>query len=188
MDAELGRVLDALERLGLRDNTVIVLWGDHGWHLGEKGMWAKGTLFDVSARAPMIMVDPRRPAGQACPRTVEFLDIYPTLVELCGLAMPPGLEGKSLVPLLNHATAAWDRPAFTLVAREDWLGRSVRTERWCYTEWDSGRRGTELYDLQADPRESKNLAKNPKYAPVVADLKKLLHAGPVAKSVPLGER
>ena len=116
-------MLDALERLGLRDNTVIVLWGDHGWHLGEKGMWAKGTLFDVAAHAPLIIVDPRKKtAGQACPRTVEFVDIYPTLVELCGLAMPPGLEGKSLVPLLDHPKAAWDRPAFTLVAREEWLG------------------------------------------------------------------
>jgi uncharacterized sulfatase len=134
------------------------------------------------------MVDPRKPAGQACPRTVEFLDIYPTLVELCGLTMPPGLEGKSLVPLLNNATAAWDRPAFTLVAREDWLGRSVRTERWCYTEWDFGRRGVELYDLQSDPGESKNLAKAPKHAAVIAELKKHLRAGPVAKSVRLGER
>jgi iduronate 2-sulfatase len=188
MDAELGRVLDALQRLGLRDDTVIVLWGDHGWHLGEKGMWGKGSLFDVSARAPLIIVDPRRPAGQACPRTVEFLDIYPTLVELCGLTMPPGLEGKSLVPLLNNATAAWDRPAYTLVAREDWLGRSVRTERWCYTEWDSGRRGVELYDLRSDPRESKNVAKNPTNASVIGEMKILLHAGPAAESVPLGER
>ena len=116
------------------------------------------------------------------------MDIYPTLVELCGLAMPPGLEGKSLVPLLDDPTAAWDKPAFTLVAREDWLGRSVRTERWCYTEWDYGRRGVELYDLQADPRESRNLAKDGKLAPVIAELKKLLETSPVSKSVPLGKR
>jgi uncharacterized sulfatase len=186
MDEKLGQVLDALDRLRLRDNTLIVLWGDHGWHLGEKGMWAKGTLFDVSARAPLVIVDPRRStAGRGCPRPVEFVDIYPTLVELCGLDLPPGLEGKSLVPLLDDPAAAWDRPAFTLVAREDWLGRSVRTERWCYTEWDFGRRGVELYDLQADPRESKNLAADPKLAPVIAKLKKLLGNSPVAKSVPL---
>ncbi|HUU21608.1 MAG TPA: sulfatase/phosphatase domain-containing protein, partial [Phycisphaerae bacterium] len=185
----LGQVLDALERLGLRDNTVIVLWGDHGWHLGEKGMWAKGTLFDVSARVPLIIVDPRKKtAGRGCPRTVEFVDIYPTLVELCGLPMPPGLEGKSLAALLDDPTAAWDRPAFTLVAREDWLGRSARTERWCYTEWDFGRRGVELYDLQSDPRQSKNLARDPKLAPVIEDLKKLLYSGPVANSVLLGPR
>jgi len=188
MDEKLGQVLGRLERLKLRDNTVIVLWGDHGWHLGEKGMWAKGTLFDVSARVPLVIVDPRRStAGLGCPRTVEFVDIYPTLVELCGLAMPAGLEGKSLVPLLDKPAAAWDKPAFTLVAREDWLGRSVRTERWCYTEWDDGRRGTELYDLQADPQESRNLAKDDKSAAVISELKKLLEASPVARSVPLGK-
>jgi uncharacterized sulfatase len=116
---------------------------------------------------------------------VEFVDIYPTLVELCGLAMPPGLEGTSLVPLLDHPAAAWDRPAFTMVAREEWLGRSVRTERWCYTEWDERRYGAELYDLQADPRESKNLVKAPEYAGVIAPLKAMLHTGPVAKESPL---
>jgi arylsulfatase A-like enzyme len=187
MDEKLGEVLHALDRLGLRDNTVIVLWGDHGWHLGEKGMWAKGTLFDVSARAPLIIFDPRKKTGgQACPRTVQFVDIYPTLVDLCGLTMPPGLEGASLVPLLDRPTAAWNKPAFTLVAREEWLGRSVRTERWCYTEWDEGRYGAELYDLQADPRESRNLIKVPQHASVIAELKILLHRGPVAKPSPVG--
>ena len=181
MDSELGRLLDALERLGLRDNTVIVLWGDHGWHLGEKGMWGKGTLFDVSARAPLIVVDPRKStAGENCSRTVEFVDIYPTLVQLCGLATPAGLEGRSLVPLLDDPSAAWDKPAFSLVARENWLARSVRTERWCYTEWDKGRYGEELYDLQADPRESKNLAKMPEYASVITELRDRLHTGPIA--------
>ncbi len=162
MDEQLGIVLDTLDRLGLRDNTVIVLWGDHGWHLGEKGMWAKGTLFDVAAHAPLIIVDPRlKTAGQACLRTVEFVDIYPTLVELCHLAMPPGLEGRSLAPLLKNPAAPWDRPAFSLVARENWLGRSIHTERWCYTEWDRGRYGVELYDHQTDPGEMKNLAQIP---------------------------
>lgn len=189
MDEKLGQVLDAMERVGLRENTVIVLWGDHGWHLGEKGMWGKGTLFDVSKRVPLLIVDPRRAtAGQGCPRTVEFVDLYPTLVELCGLGMPPGLEGQSLVPLLDDPKAAWSHPAFTLVAREDWLGRSVRTERWCYTEWDYGRRGTELYDLQADPGESRNLAKDASYATVIPELKALLQTGPVAKRVRLGSR
>jgi uncharacterized sulfatase len=186
MDEQLGHVLDALDRLGLRDNTIIVLWGDHGWHLGEKGMWAKGTLFEPSAHAPLIIVDPRRStAGKTCARVVEFVDVYPTLVDLCGTRMPPGLEGKSLVPLLDNPAAAWDRPAFTLVAREDWLGRSVRTEQWCYTEWDEGRRGAELYDLVADPNELKNLAKDPAKADVVRRLSKLLRAGPVAKEGPI---
>jgi arylsulfatase A-like enzyme len=186
MDEQLGHLLDALERLGLHDNTIIVLWGDHGWHLGEKGMWAKGTLFEPSAHAPLIIVDPRRKtAGHTCVRTVEFVDVYPTVVELSGTKMPPGLEGKSLVPLLDDPAARWDRPAYTLVAREDWLGRSVRTERWCYTEWDRGRRGVELYDLQADPHELKNLAKDPARAGTVADLHRLLQQGPVAKESPL---
>jgi uncharacterized sulfatase len=186
MDEKLGLLLDAVEQLKLTDNTVIVLWGDHGWHLGEKGMWAKGTLFDVSARAPLLIVDPRKKtAGRSCPRTVEFVDIYPTLVELCGLSTPPGLEGHSLVPLLDDPAAAWDRPAFTIVAREDWLARSVRTERWCYNEWDEGRRGVELYDLQADPREQNNLAPDPSHAATVAELSTLLHAGPIAKRSPI---
>jgi uncharacterized sulfatase len=186
MDEQLGHVLDALERLKLRDHTIIVLWGDHGWHLGEKGMWAKGTLFEPSAHAPLLIVDPRRSTGgQACARVVEFVDVYPTLVELCGTRMPPGLEGKSLVPLLDNPAAPWQRPAFTLVAREDWLGRSVRTERWSYTEWDEGRRGVELYDLQADPHELKNMAKDPALASTVTELKRLLHKGPVAKESPI---
>jgi uncharacterized sulfatase len=186
MDEQLGQVLDALERLGLRNNTIIVLWGDHGWHLGEKGMWAKGTLFEPAAHAPLIIVDPRRKTGgKACARVVEFVDVYPTLVELCGTKMPPGLQGKSLVPLLDNPAASWDRPAFTLVAREDWLGRSVRTEQWCYTEWDEGRRGVELYDLQADPHELKNRAKDPACAGTVARLHKVLSEGPVAKESPV---
>jgi uncharacterized sulfatase len=173
VDEKLGLLLDTLEQLKLRDNTVIVLWGDHGWHLGEKGMWAKGTLFDVSARTPLIIVDPRQhTAGRSCPRAVELVDIYPTLVELCGLPAPPGLEGLSLVPWLVNPDAARDKPACTLVAREDWLGRSVRTERWCYTEWDEGRRGVELYDLQADPREQNNLASDPAHAATIAELRK----------------
>ena len=186
MDEQLGRVLDELDRLGLRENTIIVLFGDHGFHLGEKGMWSKGTLFDVSARAPLIIVDPRKQtAGQASPRTVEFVDIYPTLVELCGLAEPPGLEGTSLVPLLNNPQLAWERPAYTLVAREDWLGRSVRTERWSYNEWDYGRRGVELYDLQADPLETRNLAQDTRHAADIADLHRLLRDGPIAGESPI---
>ena len=186
MDEQLGQVQDALERLGLRDNTIIVLWGDHGWHLGEKGMWAKGTLFEPSAHAPLIIVDPRSEnAGAVCHRVVEFVDIYPTLVELCQTKMPPGLEGRSLRPLLTEPAAAWDWPAFTLVAREDWLGRSVRTEQWSYTEWDESRRGRELYDLQSDPHERKNLASDPAQASTVARLSKLLRSGPVSKESPV---
>jgi len=176
VDEQLGLLLDALARLNLSDNTLVVLWGDHGWHLGEKGMWGKGTLFDVSARAPLIIVDPRQTtAGRSCPRTVELVDIYPTLVELCGLPRPPGLEGLSLTPWLRNPDAPRDKPAVTYVAREDWLGVSVRTERWCYTQWDGGRRGSELYDLQADPREQHNLATDPAHAKTIELLKRGTH-------------
>ena len=139
----------------------------------------------MSARAPLIIVDPRKKtSGQVCPRTVEFVDLYPTLVDLCGLTTPPGLEGTSLVPLLDHPMATWNKPAFTLVAREEWLAQRA-DPTVVYTEWDEGRYGTELYDLQADPRESRNLSKVPQHASIVAELKTFLHRGPVAKQSPV---
>ena len=103
-------MLDELDRLKIADNTIIVFWGDHGWHLSEKGMWAKGTLFEISARVPMIIVDPRgkEGAGKGSPRCVEFVDIYPTLTDICGIKSPRGLEGRSLRPL-----APATRDAFT---------------------------------------------------------------------------
>ena len=147
-------------------------------------MWAKGTLFDVAAHAPLIIVDPRlKTSGQGCPRTVEFVDIYPTLVDLCGLPAPPGLEGRSLAPLLSNPTAGWDKPALSVVARESWLGRSIRTERWCYTEWDEGHYGVELYDHQADPREMKNLAQDSQRAATISDLREKLHKSRIARRV-----
>jgi arylsulfatase A-like enzyme len=183
MDAQLGRLLDELEKLGLSKNTIIVLWGDHGWHLSEKGMWAKGTLFEVSARGPMIIADPsRKAAGRASPRTVQYLDMYPTLADLCGLPRPKHLEGASLRPLLDKPDAPWNRPAYTVQVRGWFIGRSVRTERWRYTEWDEGRRGAALYDHDNDPHEMRNLAADPKHAATVAQLRKLLREGPVAKN------
>ena len=181
MDAQIGRVVDKLDSLGLRDNTIIVFWGDHGWHLSEKGMWAKGTLFEVSARGPLIVCDPRKPArSRACPRVVEYLDMYPTLADLCGLPRPGHLEGAPLAPLLDDPRAQWNRPAYTVQVRGWFLGRSVRTERWRYTEWDEGRRGAALYDLEGDPNAMKNLAADPQHAATVRELKTLLREGPVA--------
>jgi uncharacterized sulfatase len=177
MDAQVGVLLDALDRHKLWDNTVIVLWGDHGFHLGEHGgLWRKMTLFEESAGAPLIIVAPNIGGkGKSCDRTVEFVDIYPTLCELCGLPMPKHhLSGKSLVPLLNDPEASWDKPALTFVRRGKVLGVSIRTERWCYTEWDEGRMGVELYDHENDPHEWRNLANNPKFADVAKEMKRLM--------------
>jgi uncharacterized sulfatase len=181
MDAQLGRVLDELDGLGLGGNTIIAFWGDHGWHLSEKGMWAKGTTFEVSAHGPLLIADPRKAtAGKASERVVQYLDVYPTLVELCGLDAPEGLEGTSLVPLLENPQRPWNKPAYTVQTRGWYIGRSVRTERWRYTEWDEGHRGAMLFDHGADPWELRNLADDPSHAGVVAELRGLLRNGPVA--------
>jgi iduronate 2-sulfatase len=179
LDANVGRLLDALDRLKLADNTVVVFWSDHGYLLGQHGQWMKQTLFEGSARAPLIIAGPSVKRGNSSPRTVEFVDIYPTLADLCGLAdAPKDLAGRSLRPLLSNPRAAWDRPALTQVRRggagNQFMGYSVRDERWRYTEWDEGRRGVELYDEANDPRELRNLAGDPAHASVVARMKQLL--------------
>jgi uncharacterized sulfatase len=179
LDANVGRVLEALERLGLADSTIVVFWSDHGYLLGEHGQWMKQTLFEGSARAPLIVAGPgARAVGGASMRTVELLDLYPTLADLCGLKPPAGLAGSSLRPLLADPSAAWDRPAFTQVRRtvdsRTFMGYSVRTERWRYTEWDEGRQGVELYDEAADPQERHNLAPDAKHAGTLARMKNLL--------------
>ncbi|HEY8505860.1 MAG TPA: sulfatase [Gemmataceae bacterium] len=173
IDHEAGRVLAKLNELGLRDSTVVVFWGDHGFHLGEKGKWSKhNSLYEAGTRVPLIIAAPgMKGNGQACPRPAELLDLYPTLAELCGLPNPEGVEGHSLVPLLQNPRAEWGRPAFSMTRN----GRSVRTERWRYTEWGrSGQDGAELYDHAADPHEAKNLAGDPAHAGTVAKLRTLL--------------
>lgn len=181
VDAQVGKVLDALHRLKLDDHTIVVIWSDHGWCLGEHGQWQKQLLFEESARVVLMLRAPGAQAnGQACFRTVELLDLYPTLADLCGLTPPPNLEGKSLRPLLNNPKSEWSLPAYTQTARRTGergggtMGYSVRTERFRYTEWDGGKEGAELYDQQSDPKEYHNLAKEPAYAATVAELKKLL--------------
>jgi arylsulfatase A-like enzyme len=183
MDAQLGRLLDALDASGQADNTLIVLWGDHGWHLSEKGFFAKGTLFETAARAPLIVVDPRRKqtAGRTCRRIVQFVDIYPTLADLAGLALPPALGGVSLRPLLDDPEAAWDKPAFTVQSRGWSLGRRIRTERWAYSEWDGDPAGAMLFDHDADPHELRNLAHDPGHAETVAALRKQLSQAVISK-------
>ena len=174
VDAQIGRVVDALDRLGLRDNTVIVFWSDHGYSLGTHGLWMKQSCFEDSARVPLIMAGPNIKAGKPSSRLVELIDVYPTLADLAGVAAPAKLPGASLRPLLANPEAAWSRPAFTQVERGGFPGRSVRTPRWRYTEWDEGKEGIELYDHQNDRGEMKNLAADAKQAAVITELKALV--------------
>jgi len=179
LDANVGRLLDALDRLRLTDNTIVIFWSDHGYLLGQHGQWMKMSLFEGSARNPLIIAGPGVVKGRASGRTVELVDIYPTLADLCGLAeTPKNLAGRSLRPLLKNPNAKWDKPAITQVRRgggqDAFMGYSVRNERWRYTEWDEGKRGVELYDEVNDPREARNLANDPKYAKIAAGMKKML--------------
>ncbi|MFN3484640.1 MAG: sulfatase [Planctomycetota bacterium] len=176
MDSQVGRVLEALRKSGLEDRTIVVFASDHGWQLGEHGQWQKMTLFERSARVPLLVAAPgARGNGRASPRTVELVDLYPTVADLAGLPIPPGLEGESLRPLLEDPQAPWSAPAYTQVRRGPRLmGRSVRTERYRYTQWDEGRAGAELYDYERDPREFENLASDPRHAETVAQMKRLL--------------
>lgn len=187
VDAQVGRLLDALDELGLADNTIVVLWSDHGYHLGEhQGIWQKRTLFEEAARAPLIIRAPGMQGnGQACRRVVEFVDIYPTLGELAGVAVPGGLAGKALKPLLVDPLADWEEAAVTQILRpaDDRLtapvmGCSLRTERYRFTEWGEGEQGMELYDHHTDPGEFNNLAIIPdeRAKGVIERLRPKLHA------------
>lgn len=178
MDAQVGRVLDALRDLGLEDDTIVVFTSDHGFMLGEHGQWMKNILWEPSARVPLVVRVPGKHgvAGKRSPRTVELLDLYPTLVELAGLPAYSRNEGASLTPLLaKPADRRWTKPALSQVRG----GRSVRTEQWRYTEWEGGKKGRELYDHRRDPGETRNLADDPRYADTIARLRALLPAGEV---------
>ena len=187
VDAQIGRLLDAVDRLGLGKDTLIVFWSDHGYHLGEHGLWFKQTCFEEAARVPLIFCLPGgKNAGKACSQLVELVDLYPTLADLAGLTPPKDLEGTSLKPLLDNPDAAWSLPAYTQVQRGKVPGQSVRTERWRYTEWGFGQYGQELYDQVHDPQELHNLAADPKEAAIVTELKALLkkvHPVPVTGGV-----
>jgi iduronate 2-sulfatase len=170
IDAQVGRMLDALDELKLREDTIIVLWSDHGYHLGEHGgIWQKRTMFEQCTQAPLIISAPGiKGSGQECKRIVEFIDIYPTIADAAGLTKPLAISGRSLMPLLKDPLTGWDHPAFSQILRpaddrldKPTMGRSIRTERWRYTEWDEGIAGAELYDQHADPMEFHNLAITP---------------------------
>ena len=173
-DAQIGRLLDALEKEGLAKNTIVVLWGDHGWQLGDHGLWHKHTNFELATRVPLfISVPGLSTAGQKCAAPVEFLDVYPTLADMCGLPIPAGLDGISLKPWLENPAAPAKKVAISQYPRggavtgnKQLMGYSVRDERWRLTAWrdrtDGALDSTELYDEQNDPVESVNLAaKNP---------------------------
>lgn len=176
VDAQIGLLLAALDESKLWSNTTVVFYSDHGYHLGEHGgMWHKMSVFEESARVPLIVVAPKNEArGQACQRLVELVDIYPTLVDLCELPPVKGLEGQSLRPLLADPRSPGKPAAYTQVLRGKVQGRSVRTDRWRYTEWDQGREGAELYDHASDPQEYVNLADDTQWSKVRSELGQLL--------------
>ncbi len=166
-DMNIGRVLSALEKSPERDNTIVVFWGDHGWHLGEKEHWRKFALWEEATRAPLIWVAPGvTRANTVCERTVDFMSIYPTLMDLCGVGKPTHLDGQSILPLLRTPSAPWDRPALTTYRFQN---HAVRTEKWRYIRYQNG--DEELYDEQADPFEWTNLADRPEHADARAGLK-----------------
>lgn len=181
VDAMIGRVLDELDRLGLREKTVVVLWGDHGWHLGEHTLWGKATNFEAATRSPLIFSAPGQPhPGAKTEALSEFVDIYPTLCELCGLPIPEGLEGTSLGPVIDRPDRPWKQAAFSQFPRPKVMGRSMRTDRYRYTEWTGpGQQPTarELYDHQTDPEENVNIANRPENRDLVAELGRRLDAG-----------
>lgn len=175
VDQLIGSVLDALEASGLRESTIVVLWGDHGWNLGEHGLWCKHCNFNTSLQAPLIISAPDMPKSKLAPSLVEFVDIYPTIAELCGLSIPSTVEGKSLMPVLENPQAHHK----DFIISQFQKGLTIKTERYAYTEW----RGAEdnllsnmLFDHENDLEETINLAGNPEYASLVDSLSTLMVA------------
>ena len=169
-DAQIGRLLDAYDRSPHKANTIIVFWGDHGWHLGEKEHWRKFALWEEATRMPYIWVVPGvTRAGGVCDRTVDLMSVYPTLCSLCGITRPKHVEGEDIQPLLANPQARWDKPAITTFHRNN---HAIRTEKWRLIRYADG--GEELYDHDADPYEWTNLASDPTYADVKKSLMKHL--------------
>ncbi|GAA4315641.1 sulfatase [Compostibacter hankyongensis] len=189
MDAQVGKLLDELDRLGLRDNTIIVFLGDNGYHLGEQDLWCKATDFENGAHIPLIIASPwQQQKGTVSTALVELVDVYPTLVELAGMKAPPNLEGSSVKPLLNDPGMSWKKAAFSQFPRP-WpykkapalMGYSVRTKDFRYTEWQDFKTGeiraTELYDHRTDDPETKNVAHDAAYQNKIKEMHQLLKEG-----------
>jgi iduronate 2-sulfatase len=186
VDAQIGKVLDELDRLHLTDNTIVVLWSDHGFHLGEHGLWAKRTNFEIDTRVPLIVCSPDHAAkNRVSSALVELVDIYPTLAELAGLPLPAGLEGSSMVPLLEDPDRKWKSAAFSQFLRSEnkkkVMGYSIRTRDFRYTEWQDVSSGeveaAELYDRLNDSSETVNLINHPRHRAVVKELAAMLKGG-----------
>jgi uncharacterized sulfatase len=178
LDAQIGKVMTAMDRLKLWNYTLVCFWSDHGYQVGEHGQWMKQTVFEPSARSPLIIAGAGVKArGRSCGRTVEFLDLYPTVADLCGLkGTPDNLHGRSLRPLLDNPQTEWDRPAVSQVQRQKVMGHSLRTERYRYSMWNHAEEGEELYDYERDPREMKNLAEDPAAQAVKQELRARLES------------
>ena len=194
VDAQIGSVLDTLDHLDLWKNTIVVLWGDHGWHLGDHGLWCKHTNFEQAAHNPVIICALGKSAGKETRSLMQTVDIYPTLCALAGIAPPQGLAGKSLVPILENPATSIQDAVFHVFPRGggngigEMLGRAVRTSRWRYVEWRSFKddvvRGRELYDYETDPDETENRADRPEHAALVKELAaRLVAIGPAKKPV-----
>jgi arylsulfatase A-like enzyme len=173
IDAQVGRLLDALDESGQADNTVIILWGDHGWHLGDHGFWCKHTNYEQATKAPLIISAPGFPTLGKATTMSEFVDVYPTLCELTGVAAPDGLQGKSLVPALKDPTAKIKDYSISQFPRGQANGYALRTSRYRYVEWtkNGAIKDMELYDYETDPLETKSLHNDPEYSDILNELK-----------------
>lgn len=184
-DAQIGRVLDALRKVGLDDNTIVVVWGDHGYHLGDHGLWSKLTNFEAPTRTLLMMSVPGMTRGQQCRTMTEFVDIYPTVCELAGIEPPSWIDGTSLVPVLKNPRKRIKRYAFMQANRREIQGYSIRDSRYRYVEWVRGFKtclpfderqivGCEFYDYEEDPLETKNAVGDPKYEHRIERMRKEL--------------
>ncbi len=203
MDAQVGKILDSLDRLGLTDNTIVVFTSDHGYHLGEHGLWQKRSLFEQSARVPLIISAPGYTKSRAkAPSCVSHVDLFPTLAELCSVPKPSNLQGQSLVSMLTDPSVVGRGWAVTQIDRngnsgqvennadkekKGFFGYSLRTHRYRYTEWNGGKAGKELYDHQSDPQELKNLAKDSSYDTLMLEFSTTLASAVKGTFPPSGE-